>query len=152
MAVSKEGKLLALDAKFYNNAGACCMGWAQLHAGWGRVGRRLCTFGCFTLVQCTYALCLLPPFCVCSFCLSCSALPALNARAGNSLDLSHSIMDRALVLCDSCYRIPHTRLVVSPPARRVLLLPPEPARCCAACCCAACCLKQITDLPCSSLG
>ncbi|KAH7618960.1 putative Xanthine dehydrogenase 1 [Nannochloris sp. 'desiccata'] len=30
-------------------------------------------------------------------------------NAGNSLDLSHSIMDRALMHCENCYNIPHLR-------------------------------------------
>jgi xanthine dehydrogenase molybdopterin-binding subunit B len=34
----------------------------------------------------------------------------LYHNAGNSWDLSHSIMDRALVHSDSCYKIPHVRV------------------------------------------
>lgn len=34
---------------------------------------------------------------------------ALYNNAGNSMDLSHSIMDRALMHLESCYKIPHLR-------------------------------------------
>jgi xanthine dehydrogenase/oxidase len=33
----------------------------------------------------------------------------LYNNAGNSLDLSHSIMDRALMHCENCYNVPHLR-------------------------------------------
>ena len=34
----------------------------------------------------------------------------LYSNGGNTLDLSKSIMDRALLHCDSCYRIPNLRV------------------------------------------
>ena len=39
----------------------------------------------------------------------------LYCNAGNSLDLSHSIMQRALLLGDNVYRVAHWDLVVSCP-------------------------------------
>lgn len=35
----------------------------------------------------------------------------LYNNAGNTLDLSHSVMDRALLHSDGCYKIPHVRAV-----------------------------------------
>lgn len=35
----------------------------------------------------------------------------LYNNAGNTLDLSHSVMDRALLHSDNCYKIPHVRAV-----------------------------------------